>query len=90
MPDKPTTKEVEAERRARALNAAEEQAWTALARAVDLSNDFATRRREAEHAASLFTCVAAIVGQPTMPGPGVNVINTTPTLTTTENEPDGE
>ena len=75
---KPTDAELEiAERRVTVLNAAETQAWDALARAVDRSRDFATRRREGEHAASLFTCVAAIMGQPTMPTPGDRVTSET-------------
>lgn len=70
MPDPtPDALRAEAARRAHSLNEAERLAWDHLARAVDTSKDFSTRRREADMAAALFTCVAAVVGQPTMPTP---------------------
>lgn len=73
MPDLKQT----ADRRLAALNRAEEMAWTALAAATGPgSRDHI--RQQAELAANLFTCVAAIVGQPTMPTP-----------TTPETEADG-
>lgn len=52
-----------ARKRAADLNAAEEQAWASLSRAVDQSVPWVTRRREAEFAAALFGCVEAIIGR---------------------------
>lgn len=68
MPASPALIET-ANERAAVLCRAEEQAWGYLARAVDTKLDFVTRRREAQMAASLFACVAAIVGQPTYTPP---------------------
>lgn len=69
MPDPTPTAQAEADKRAHSLNEAERLAWDHLARAVDPSREFNTRRREADMAAALFTCVAAVVGQPTLTMP---------------------
>lgn len=81
---KPTTSQVEIEKRRRLLERAEAEAWKQLERAVGPDNrvDHLGRRAAADHAASLFTCVAAIAGQP------VQVVSVDASLTTTENQDD--